>query len=75
MIRYTDFGYVKQGPDPFQTEAFFQDLLHNGTVNEVDLRRVDMRYVNGKRCVPKVYHKCQPQATKEILSSIEVSVC
>jgi len=77
MIRYTDFGYAKQGAryDPFQTEAYIQDLLHNATVNEVDLKRVDMRYVNGKRCVPKIYHKCQPQATKEILSSIEVSVC
>ena len=53
MIRYTDFGYVMQGGDPFQTEAFFQDLLHNATVNEVDIRRFDVRYVNGKRCVPK----------------------
>jgi hypothetical protein len=26
MMRYTDFGCAKQGGDPFQTEAYFQDL-------------------------------------------------
>ncbi|KAL3903733.1 MAG: hypothetical protein SGARI_005246, partial [Bacillariaceae sp.] len=54
MLRWADFGYVRQdGPDgltkkqrhqwnnkdPYQTEAFLQDLLNGGHVEKVDTKR------------------------------------
>jgi len=79
MLRYSSFGYAKGarggGGDIFQTEAFLQDLLNKATVKEVDLNRVDLRYVDGERCVIAFYYNCQPNRTKDALSKLSISRC
>lgn len=70
MIRYAEFGHNLKKVKKFQAEAFLQSLLAGAGANvyEVDLKRVDVRYIEKTRCVPHLYYKCLPQSVKLALS-------
>ncbi len=70
MIRYAEFGHNLKKVIKFQTEAFLQSLLAGAgaNVHEVDLKRVDIRYIEKTRCVPHLYYKCLPRSAKLVLS-------
>jgi hypothetical protein len=59
----------------FQPEAFLQTLLSDANVHEVDVNRIDLRYVGLKRCVPWIYYKCLPDSAKAVLSELDILNC
>ena len=76
MMRFSDFGYAwKDAVDPFQSERFVQDLLLGASLNQTDMKRVDLRYVNKTRCVASTYLSCKPQAAKAALSDLGIESC
>lgn len=70
MIRWTQYAFVafSMGKrDPFSTEYFLQDLMATAIVEQRDLKRIDMRYRNGKLCIQPLYYNCLARASPWIV--------
>jgi hypothetical protein len=83
MKRYVLFAYYRnhtssqksRNHHPFKPEMYVHDLLLAATVTPVDLGRVDIRYNDGQRCVPDIYHRCLPEETQITVRQHGLAVC
>jgi hypothetical protein len=71
MKRYLLFAFFQKQrqEETLNPQKFIHDVILNADVDRADLSRVDVRYVNGKRCVPGAYFECIPFGTKKYLTA------
>jgi hypothetical protein len=71
MKRYLLFAFFQKQrqEETLNPQKFIHDVILNADVDRADLSRVDVRYVNGKRCVPGAYFECMPFGTKKYLTA------
>lgn len=79
MKRFVLFGYYRMAVDNqyghMQPEAFVHDSLSTADVERHDMNRVDVRYKDGLRCIPKLYFGCMPQEIWDLASQHNILVC
>jgi hypothetical protein len=77
MKRYALFCFYRKHyhGDPLQAEVFVQDSLLKADVEKRDLLRMDVRYVDGVKCVPHLYFYCFPESTRNLATQHNLVVC
>jgi hypothetical protein len=77
MKRYALFGFYRMHyhGDPLQPETFVHESLLKANVEKQDLLRIDVRYVDGVKCVPHLYFYCMPEATRNLATQHNLVVC
>jgi hypothetical protein len=82
MKRYVLFALYRKNTSkkssnhhPFKPEMYVHDALMAAQVTPVNLGRVDVRYNDGQRCVPQIYHRCLPEETKTMVQQHRLAVC
>jgi hypothetical protein len=61
--------------DPLHAETFVHESLLKAHVEKRDLLRMDVRYVDGVKCVPHLYFYCMPETTRNLAAQHNLVVC
>jgi hypothetical protein len=77
MKLFVLFAYYRKEKtfEPMQPEAFIHDNLRLATVETYNMKRIDVRYRAGKRCVPYIYHCCVSEENRLMIQEHGLVVC
>ena len=77
MKRFVLFAMYRKNcsSEMWQPEAFVHDSLSTAVVERAELSRMDVRYNEGKRCIPTAYYHCMPEETKTMAREHDLAVC